>query len=574
VNPIVRAQLDEFKKLNSAETLTDAEFFEVFSIYAVENGTLTQTLNPFDVHLKGSEFGLDGIAILIQNELCRNTDECDDILQSGKNHTVEFHFFQSKTSESVDYGDLSKFLDAVYDFFGDGHLAKSEQVTDLQAVKDRVYVAATKSNPKLKCFYATTGTASIADPIQKLIESNRARLDTLSLFSEIDIQLIGAKQLQSGYRAATNSFSATIAFPNPITLPSHPRVSEAFIGLLEGKELMELATTKDEATGERSINRAVFYDNIRDFNPNSEINKGILEQVKAGDAESFVFKNNGVTVIAKSINRTRDTFRLEDFQIVNGCQTTNILFAAGEAADGISVPFRLVVSNDSDFVASIIIGTNRQNEVKEDQFWALSPFMKDLEEYCRSQAADQTVFVERRENQYRELSVERTRLFKPAEILKSVAAMYLHQPNRAARDYRGIRKEFAESVFQSTHNVELYHRAALASYRFDFAVRNGRVDKSRGIYKYYALYALGRMAHGDNSLLGAHRKVQEKSKGVIDAIINDETKWQHHIEAVASILDKHIADQGIATRERVRDYLRTESALEAFRIEWQSQHVR
>jgi hypothetical protein len=94
---------------------------------------------------------------------------------------------------------------------------------------------------------------------------------------------------------------------------------------------------------------------------------------------SFIFKNNGVTVVAKEVNRKGDKFQLEDYQIVNGCQTYNILFQAGEGLENVNVPIRLIVSNDPEFVSTIIIGTNRQNEVKDDQFWALKPFMKDLE---------------------------------------------------------------------------------------------------------------------------------------------------------------------------------------------------
>lgn len=565
LNPIVKAQLSEFMKNNPSEGMSESDAFEVFSIHSIENGLLTQAINPFDIHLKGTEFGLDGIAILVQNELCTSTDEAQVILESGKNHLVEFHFFQSKTSESVDYGDLSKFLDAVHDFFVDSGLVKSDQVADLKAVKDQIYRSAMKSNPALRCFFVTTGTGLMADPVQKLVDSNRSRLDALNLFSEIEVTIVGAKQLQSGYRAATNSFSAAIEFPNPLTLPNHPKVSEGFIGIIPAEELLKLATIRDDQNKTVAINRAVFYDNIRDFNPNSEINKAILDQIRSGDVESFIFKNNGVTVISRNVTRTRDTFKLEDYQIVNGCQTTNILYLAGEAAKEIAVPFRLIVSNDSEFISSIIIGTNRQNEVKEDQFWALSPFMKDLEEYCRSQSADQAIFIERRENQYRDTTVERTRIFKPAELLKSVAAMYLHQPNRAARDYRGIRKEFQSSVFQPGHSVELYHRAALASYRFDFAVRNGRVDRSSGIFKYYAIYALGVSAYERADVFSATRKSQEKAKLVLDSVLGDDTRWQAHIEKVSSILNGQIASQTLTSREKIRDFLRTEAAFDGFR---------
>lgn len=565
MNPIIRAQLDAFKASNKSENLQDFEFFEAFAIHAIENGMLTQNVSPFDVRLVGQEFGIDGIAVLIQGELCRDLDEAVQALAIGKNHLIEFHFFQAKTSESVDYGNLSKFLDGVHDFFTDGVLVNSPQVQDLRSVKDAIYKVPTRQNPVLRCFFSVTGSGAAAEPIVKLVDSNKLRIDDLSLFSTIEIEILGAKQLQAAFRAATNSVSATIEFTKAVTLPNHPKVAEAFIGFIDSEQLLKLVTHQDDLSATPKINRSVFYDNIRDFNPNSDINKSILSEIESGDLASFVFKNNGVTAIARKVTRQRDTFIVDDYQIVNGCQTSNILFLAGQKSTGISVPFRLIVSEDLDFISSIIIGTNKQNEVKDDQFWALSPFMKDLEIFCKSRPSDVAIFIERRENQYRDIEVERTRIFRPAELMKAVAAIYLHQPNRAARDYRGIRKEFQASVFQPDHNVELYHIAALASYRYDFAIRNKRVDKNWGIYKFYALFALGKSEYQAPDVLGASLKTQEKVRERIEKILGDDATWLKHIGSVANKLEEQIRIQGLDSREKVRDYLRTDTALESFR---------
>lgn len=562
MNPVVKAQLKEFMKNNADEDLSESESFEVMSIFAVENGILTENIDPFVAHLRGTEFGVDGIAIIIQGELCSNTDEVADILAVGKNHSIGFHFFQSKTSESIDYGDMSKFLDGVYDFFNGGKLLESAQVTDLMAAKDLIYSSASKENPKLKCFYCTTGANETPAPISKLIESNQARLEGLSLFSSVEIHLLGAKEIQNAYRAATNAITSTIEFPKAVTLPEHSAVEEAFVGFIAADQIIKIATT--DIDGEKSINRSVFYDNVRDFNPSSEINKSILKELEEGDVASFVFKNNGVTVVAREINRKSDTFTIDDYQIVNGCQTTNILFLAGESAKNVSVPFRLIGSKDPEFISSIIVGTNKQNEVKDDQFWALMPFMKSLEEYCRAQDGEAQIFIERRENQYRDLSIERTRIFKPTDLMKAVAAMYLFQPNRAARDYRGIRKEFSGKIFEVNHSVELYHLAALAAYKFDFAIRNGKVDRSRGIYKFYALYALIKKLWSTPNILGAPKKSQQKVLTAAREIIDDNDQFISHIEGISVILDDIISNSEATTREQIRDYIRTETVVEQF----------
>ena len=564
MHAVVKAQLEEFSGTHSKERLTESEFFEVFSIHSIENGLMGLSIDPFKAHLEKSEFGIDGISIILQGELCTDVDQTNATLEVGNNHSVEFHFFQSKTSESSDYGDVAKFLDAVVDFFGEGALAKSEQVEDLRACEKLIYSAPSKDNPKIRCFYCTTGTGETSPPIQKLIDATTDRMKELSLFSDVEIVVYGAQTLQDGYRSATNSISATFEFPKAITLPSHPSVDEAFIGVVSAGELLKLAILPGATRNDDRVNRAVFYDNIRDFDPQSEINQAILAELDDRDDESFVFKNNGVTVVAREISRKSDTYRLEDYQIVNGCQTTNILFLARDKVQSVNVPLRLIGSKDADFVSTIIIGTNKQNEVKDDQFWALLPFMKDLEEYCRVQSDDKLILIERRENQYRDVKVERTRIFKPADLMKAITATYLGKPNLAARDYRRVRKEFKDEIFRPTHNVELYHLAAMCNYKFDFAIRNKRVARARNIYKFYALFGALKESWNGENLLNVSKKTQRSVVNEVTALLDDEEKWVRHIEKVSMVLDGQISKQRLTTREQIRDFIRTDNALTAF----------
>lgn len=564
MNPIVRAQLAEFKKANSKESGSDSHFFEIMSIFAIENGVLGENIDPFRAHLKGQEFGLDGIAISLQGTLCTNSDEASDILAVGKNHTGSFRMYQSKTSDKLDYGEVAKFLDAVYDFFTDLKLLSGDQIEDLVGARDVVFGAATKSNPELRCYFCTTGSGEISKPIAKLIQSNFDRLDALNIFGSISINCLGAKEIQEAFRAATNSSSASIHFPKNITLPDHENTEEAYIGYVSADQVLQMALGEPDGDGQRHINRALFYDNVRDFNPNSEINKSILKELEDGDFSSFVFKNNGLTVVAKSIVRKGDTFTLEDYQIVNGCQTTNILHHAQDGAAKISVPLRLIGSSDPDFVAKVIIGTNKQNEVREDQFWALLPFMKDLELYCAAQDGDRKILIERRDNQYRDVATERTRVMKPSDLMKVAAAEFFHQPHRAARDHRGIRKEFANRIFLPDHSVELYHMAALSLYKFDYLVRTFKVPRASGINKFYVLYALFRQFWETPNILEASPKARARLHESVMPIILDNDAFSDFIGKVSNSIDSLVSVSGIKTREQLRDYIRTESFSDIF----------
>jgi hypothetical protein len=564
LNPIIKAQLKEFNISNPGYCKDDSESFEVMSIFAIENGVLGENADPFKIHLKGNEFGIDGIAINIQGEICIDADEAESVLSTGKNHQTEFHFFQSKTSNNFDYGEISKFLDAVTDFFVDTKLLNGEQIEDLCAARDVVFQSASRSNPEVKCYFCNTGSGQISDPIKTLIDSNKRRLEELNIFSHVSINLLGAKDIQIAYRSATNAASATINFPKAVTMPEHEKVDQAYIGYISADQILEIASGEKDSEGNRQIIRSVFYDNVRDFNPDSEINQAIIRELTDGDQASFVFKNNGITIVAKEVSRKGDLFTLTDFQIVNGCQTTNILSTARDVSSKIMVPLRVIGCSDSEFVSSIIIGTNKQNEVRSDQFWALLPFMKDLETYCSAQDGDKKILIERRENQYRDIKTDRQRVMRTSDLMKVSAAMFFHQPHRAARDHRGIRNEFSDRIFLENHNVELYHAAALALYKFDYLVRNSRIERSKSIYKFYVLFTISRKFWKTADILSAPPKSQKKYlSSVLETILNtDELTTQ--ITQVSNHIEKIISESSPKTREQIRDYIRTESFAEQF----------
>ncbi len=113
MHPVIKAQCQQFKANESLNQMSESEVFEAYTIYSVVSGQLGHGINPLHVHLKGNEFGLDGVAVIIQGELATDTDEANAALEDLNNPEVEFAFFQSKTGTSYDYGDISKLFDAV-----------------------------------------------------------------------------------------------------------------------------------------------------------------------------------------------------------------------------------------------------------------------------------------------------------------------------------------------------------------------------------------------------------------------------------------------------------------------------
>lgn len=135
------------------------------------------------------------------------------------------------------------------------------------------------------------------------------------------------------------------------------------------------------------IIKSLFYDNVRDFQDFNPVNSEIKQTLESNNLRrKFVLMNNGITVIAKTPRATGNRFLIEDYQLVNGCQTSHVLFSQKDllSDDSVVVPLRLIATQDENVTGAIIKATNRQTEVREDQLLALSDFQKKLEAFFQA----------------------------------------------------------------------------------------------------------------------------------------------------------------------------------------------
>ena len=179
---------------------------------------------------------------------------------------------------------------------------------------------------------------------------------------------------------------------------------------------------------------SLFYSNPRDWQDYNEVNTEIKTTLESDAKSRFVLMNNGITVIARDVRPTGNKFVIEDYQIVNGCQTSHVLFNIADHKDeSVMVPVRLIGTQDEEVVNSIIRATNRQTQVTEDQFFALQEFPKQLEAFFQAFPAAQKLYYERRSRQYDKLAIEKTKNHHAAERHKSFCCHVLRRgtPNHA-----------------------------------------------------------------------------------------------------------------------------------------------
>src|SRR5690606_15207589 len=126
----------------------------------------------------------------------------------------------------------------------------------------------------------------------------------------------------------------------------------------------ELVKITSDDDGE--LIKTIFYDNVRDFQGYNKVNTGIRNTiVEKKENDKFVILNNGITIVAKSLNKVGSAFKLSEFQIVNGCQTSHVLHHLKDSiTPNVYIPLKLIVTDHDDTINDIIRATNSQTEVK------------------------------------------------------------------------------------------------------------------------------------------------------------------------------------------------------------------
>jgi len=433
LDKIIKGYLMDFKQDHSITSLDDSKAFEMFVNYTVLSRftPISADLESMDTG-QGDDYHMDGVAILVNGSLITTGSELTGLLKNRSNISVDFIFTQAKTGPKLDMGELLKFGHGVRAFFSqDTQKPMTEQIARLIDVKDAVYDESIKflNSPECHLFFAYTGDLYEDPNIENARQEIEKDLVETNLFSRVGLQLVDRDRLKVYYRELKNKSVKEIEIGQYCDIPPIKFVRESLLGVASAKAFVNLI--KDE---DGKLSRGIFFENVRDFQGMNNVNQEIyntLKDVKLSDR--FCILNNGVTIVARELLKRGKVFRLTDFQIVNGCQTSNILFNSKELlSDDVFLPVRIIVTDDVDLVSEIVYANNRQTVVVQEAFNSLTTFHKNLEEYyraCRGPQGKAVLYYERRSKQYSGQEVKPVDIVTPSLQIKSFIAVFLEEPH-------------------------------------------------------------------------------------------------------------------------------------------------
>jgi hypothetical protein len=542
---IIEGLLKDFALEYQLDEKDDADLFEHFVNYCVISRVESESFDLNTVRVAGGgDTGIDGIAIIVNDHIVKSIEDVDYFRKILNRLEVQFIFIQSKTSDKFDMGEIGNFLFGVREFFnGDPRIKRNARITSMRNIKDYIYTQTKyiiEEPPVCHLYYATTGKWENDQNITGRVDVELKYLKDTGLFGDVLFRALDAEAIKNIYRSLKNLIAKEINFERHTIIPVIENVQEAYIGILPCKEYVKFISDSEGA-----LQKSLFYDNVRDFQGNNPVNSEIAETAKSPQQnDRFVLFNNGITIVAKSLHKIGSTFRLKDYQIVNGCQTSHILYQnQNYLNDRMYLPIKLIVTENTEVTNAIIKATNRQTAVTLEAFESLSKFHKALEDFYNSfeKEKEKRLFYERRSKQYDGQPIPRHLIFSVAGQIYTVLSFFFNEPHSTHRYYGELWKAYKSRIFQEDHSPYPYYTSAFAMHILEEYFSRRVVDPVIKQYKYHLIMLMRVLIAGADFPQFNSRKINSYCQKLLETLWNRQKSYAI-VEKAIEVLSKTLQE--------------------------------
>ena len=440
----------------------ESEVFEFFSAYCVYHRDFSEHVILKDVIVAGGlDAGIDAIGIFLNDVSVTSPTQVDEIASRQKVE-ADFCFVQAKTSRNLNAAEIGSFLQGVKEFFGQRYMPINESVADKRSLSDHVFANSVKMRmkPRLHLYYCYAGSYKGDLIVEARVKAGREELSAYNFFSNIDFHFVDSNKLQERYQEVNLRVEKEIQINEYATLPAINGIRQAYLGVLPCTELVKLLSNSDG-----KLHKALFNENVRDFlsrNPvNDEIEATMTSPEKQGRLAAL---NNGITIVARDVRIVGKKFTLSDYQIVNGCQTSHIVFANQHRLIGdTSLPVKIIEAENRELVNEIVRATNRQTEVKDEAFVVLGEFHKRLERFFVSAEAEPEykLVYERRKRQYADTAYTSQNIVTLTLLTNGFVSCCLDSPVDPNDYYGVLLTRYKDRMYVEGHSLWPYLLSAI-----------------------------------------------------------------------------------------------------------------
>lgn len=503
---ILESYVDDFSEAEGFSELELPHRFERFVNYCVVS---KQYPREFDIESLsvggGDDIGTDGIAITVNGNIVQSEEEVEYLLQKNGYIDASFTFIQSKSASKFKGDQVGTLIFGIKSFFDSkAAIPENDDIKNLRIIKDKIYKNSINFNdpPELRIYFVTTGEWKEPEQITGRVERELAEVKSKRMFRGVTFSFYDANRLKDTYRELRRKTIKEVDFPNHVALPEISGVRQSFVGSLAAKEYVRLISDFDG-----NLQKSLFEDNVRDYQGANKVNVDIEATLADTTLQAaLAILNNGITIIAKKIDPVGSKLKLTDFQIVNGCQSSHVLYGQrARIEDGTHVIVKFIETTDQDLAAKVIRATNKQTTVTDEAFESLAPFHKDLEEFYNAHAKkiSNPIFYERRSRQYDvSPAVKSSQVVTLATQINAYVATTLGQPHSTHRYYGELLAANRNKIFLSGDKKEPYYLSSLMLNRLERLFRSGSISRDLKKFRFQILY----MAYSYNEIMRKRKK--------------------------------------------------------------------
>jgi AIPR protein len=285
--------------------------------------------------------------------------------------------------------------------------------------------------------------------------------------SPVTVELMGARELLSRYNERP-SYALRMEYQESVTS------GNSHVALVKLKDYYDLIVD-----GGGRLRRHLFEWNVRDYQGNVEVNKGIRDSLKSSDSPEFWWLNNGVTILCSDATSAGKAYSLSNIQIVNGLQTSHEIYEvlkkeqAPEAKNKMLL-VRIIVTGDVATRDQVIRATNRQTAVTDASLRATDEVQRQIENYFLTEGW----YYDRRKNFYKNDGKDVAKIIGIPFLGAALTAMGLARPDKSRGKPSSLLKndEDYKQVFGSSISLEIYLWAAKLQRKVDAFIASDVAD--------------------------------------------------------------------------------------------------
>ncbi len=530
---IVKSKFQRFKSTAGLEQMKESNAFERFVTHSIlshhQPGVFASDGELLENICVGgpNDMGIDGIAVKLNDLLITGKEDAEDLLERSKSAVIEFIFLQSKYKESFEAGEFKKFVAGVRDFLSQSpaqpmndKIQKWLEIKDY-LVDDKV-VQMWEGNPKVWLYFISMGTWNRKKHSHITADEKVFKSDMLPNYKDCEVHYIDAEALRRICHDNDNTFKETIKIVQSMPLAEVENVKNSCVALCTADEYLHLLTTQDGL-----IRRSLFNSNVRDYQGSTNVNIDIEESLQT-TPEKFCLLNNGITIVCDSFVMNNNKVTLTNPQIVNGCQTSHVLFKAASTGkmktDRILLHIKIIATDHLDTTNDIVRANNNQNIVLAEAFETTRPFHIRLEEFFKAKNAEGwDVHYERRAKQYQHDPRIKDKV-NLSILSKFFIGMFLNQPHMSVRHESKLLKEFEGKIYEDGQSMLPYFTTATAFCKLESFFRRGELARDPYYsFRAHLLMLFRQLIAGKVPSINNESEIDKHSHLLLD-VLEDEQK--------------------------------------------------